>query len=253
MSDIIFRLKTVQTNPMRILFESLKNILSDVNFKADKTGLKLTTIDGTGKAIIHLSLFSEKFEEFICEEEINIGLNLLSIFRLLKGIKNNDTIQFTIYKNDHCSLFITSEHSDKNSKITSKIKLLDMNETVYSIPEIKYDTFITMPSSDFQSYVSELANISNDIMFKSNNKNFQMIGKGDFAEHNITINETNNELTDQQSQEESGLFDIKFVQLFTKSTNLCGTVEIYLKTGYPITIKYNVANLGNIKYCLAPK
>ena len=248
---VIFKLKTVQTNPMRILFESLKNILSDVNFKADNTGLKLTTIDGTGKAIIHLSLLAEKFEEYICEKEINIGLNLISIYRLLKGIKNNDTIQFIIYDEDQCSLYITSEQSDKNSKITSKIKLLDMNEVMYSIPEIKYDTFITMPSSDFQSYISELSHISYDITFKSNNKNFQMISTGDFAEHNITINETNNNLN-ECTQEDSGVFNIKFIQLFTKSTNLCGTVEIYLKTGFPITIKYNVANLGNIKYCLAP-
>ena len=50
-----------------------------------------------------------------------------------------------------------------------------------------------------------------------------------------------------------GLYNIKYIQLFTKSTNLCGTVEIYLKTGYPLTILYNVANLGQIKDCLAPK
>ena len=40
--EILFRFKTVQTNAIRILFESLKNILADVNFKADSS----TTVDG---------------------------------------------------------------------------------------------------------------------------------------------------------------------------------------------------------------
>ena len=30
-------------------------------------------------------------------------------------------------------------------------------------------------------------------------------------------------------------------------------IEIYLKNDYPIIIKYSVANLGEVKFCLAPK
>ena len=78
-NEILFRFKTVQTNAIRILFESLKNILSDVNFKADLTGLKLTTIDGTQSAIVNLHLMNDKFEEYICERPVNIGINLLSV------------------------------------------------------------------------------------------------------------------------------------------------------------------------------
>jgi len=250
-NEILFRFKTVQTNAIRILFESLKNILSDVNFKADLTGLKLTTIDGTQSAIVNLHLMNDKFEEYICERPVNIGINLLSVFKILKGIKHTDTISFTIYNKDESSMFIQSQNSDKKSTITSKIKLLDMDEKIYNIPDIIFESYITMPSSDFQTYISDLANISSEIEFISNVNNLTLKSVGDFAEQMITINETNNDISN--SEEQVGVYNIKYIQLFTKSTNLCGTVEIYLKTGYPLTILYNVANLGQIKYCLAPK
>ena len=250
-NEILFRFKTVQTNAIRILFESLKNILSDVNFKGDSTGLKLTTIDGTQTAIVNLYLMNDKFEEYICERPVNIGINLLSVFKILKGIKHTDTISFTIYKNEESSMFIQSQNSDKKSTITSKIKLLDMDEKIYNIPDIEFESYITMPSSDFQTYISDLANISSEIEFISNPNNLTLKAVGDFAEQMIAINETNNDISN--SEEQTGLYNIKYVQLFTKSTNLCGTVEIYLKTGYPLTLLYNVANLGQIKYCLAPK
>jgi proliferating cell nuclear antigen len=148
-------------------------------------------------------------------------------------------------------MYIECQNSGKQSTIISKIKLLDMDEKIYNIPDINFESYITMPSSDFQSYISDLSNISSDIEFKSSVNNLSLRSKGDFAEQTIKINETNNEIS--SSVEESGVFNIKYIQLFTKSTNLCGTVEIYLKTGYPLTILYNVANLGKIKYCLAPK
>lgn len=252
---ILFRFKTVQTNAIRILFESLKNILADVNFKADKSGLKLTTIDGTSNAIVNLFLMQDKFEEYICTENINIGVNLTSVFKILKGIKHTDTISFTVYAEDQTDMYIESQHSEKRSTITSKIKLLDMDEKIYNIPDISFNSYITMPSSDFQTYISDLSNISSEIEFRSNCNNLTLRSIGDFAEQIIKINDTNKDIEDidEGSIEQVGLYNIKYIQLFTKSTNLCGTVEIYLKTGYPLTILYNVANLGQIKYCLAPK
>jgi proliferating cell nuclear antigen len=41
--------------------------------------------------------------------------------------------------------------------------------------------------------------------------------------------------------------------MFTKCTNLCSNVYIFIKNDYPIIIQYKVADLGTIKLCLAPK
>lgn len=247
---VVFHCKTVQTNAIRILFEALKNILADINFKADSNGLKLTTIDGTEKAIINIFLRSDKFEEYTCETSVNIGINLVSFFKILKGIKNTDTISFTIYKDESEYIYISTTNTDKRCKNTSKVKLLDMDEKIYNIPDIDFESFITMPSSDFQGYVSELAVLSNKINIKTSDNQLTLSVKGDFAEQTIIINETNSDVVSTFQQ---GEFNIKFIQLFTKSTNLCSTVEIYLKTDFPLTIVYNVANLGQIKYCLAPE
>ena len=50
-----------------------------------------------------------------------------------------------------------------------------------------------------------------------------------------------------------GYFSLKHLVLFTKCTNLCNSIEMYLKNNYPLIISYSVASLGNIKLCLAPQ
>ena len=248
----LFSFTTVQTNAIKILFEALKNILCDVNFTASSTGIKLTTIDSTNCAIVNLVLYAEKFEEYICENELNIGLNLVSIFKILKGSKHADTISFYINKNEPTILNIKTINSNKKTSIESKVKILDMDEKIYNIPDISFDSYITMPSSDFQNYILELSNVSDTIYFKSNSKELILSAKGDFAEQQIKINESNDTLVEGEKYE-SGTFNVKYILLFCKSTNLCSTIEIYLKTEYPLTILYNIANLGKIKYCLAPR
>ena len=247
----IFYCKTVQTNAIRVLFEALKNILSDINLKADSSGIKLTTIDGTEKAIVNLFLDAIKFEEYNCSNDINIGVNLISIYKILKGIKNTDTISFVVYKDEQDHIYIITSHSDKKFTNISKIKLLDMDEKIYNIPDIDFDSYITMPSSDFQSYISELSAISEKVIITTTSNELVLTANGNFATQSINIHETNT--NNATMTEQKGEFNLKFIQLFTKSTNLCSTVEIYIKTDFPLTMVYNVANLGQLKYCLAPE
>ena len=248
----LFSFTTVQTNAIKILFEALKNILCDVNFTANSSGIKLTTIDSSNCAIVNLILYAEKFEEYVCEGEINIGLNLVSIFKILKGSKHADTISFYINKDEQTVLNIKTVNSSKKTGVESKIKILDMDEKIYNIPDISFNSYITMPSSDFQNYILELSNVSDVINFKSNSKELILSAKGDFAEQKIRINESN-DLLKKDDTYECGTFNIKYILLFCKSSNLCSTIEIYLKSEYPLTILYNIANLGKIKYCLAPR
>ena len=49
-----------------------------------------------------------------------------------------------------------------------------------------------------------------------------------------------------------GIFCLKYLSLFTKCTNMCNQIHIYIKNDYPLVITYSVANLGDIKLCLAP-
>ena len=82
----------------------------------------------------------------------------------------------------------------------------------------------------------------------------------------ITLFEKNNSITSikfgknknkgkNQNPEEivQGIFALKHLVLFCKCTNLCNSIEMYLKNDYPLIIKYTVASLGEIKLCLAPK
>ena len=247
-NDNIIDILTVQANAVRILVESLKDIINDVNIKFYKDSIKIISVDGSKNAIVFLKLDKEKFEKFEVQENFTAGLNMTSLFKIIKCMKNNDSIRFFINKNTNTKLNIQIENKEKKTIINSNMKLLDIDDQHLEIPDIEFDCVYNMPSNDFQSHIRDLSIITSKVSITSDNGKIIFKGEGDFADRIIEVGENNG----IKNMVATGIFNIKYLLLFTKSTNLCTTVEIYLKNKFPLVLVYNVANLGKLKYILSP-
>lgn len=258
MSDkYTLEIKTVQSSAFRILIEALKEILTDANLEFDDTGMKIMAMDSTHTVLVHLKLESKNFEHYQCSKKIIVGVNMLNFFKLIKIMGNNETLTLYIESDNESMMGIKIENSEKNTMTNFKLNLMDLHEENIQIPPAVFESVITMPSSDFQKYCRDMHNLAEDIEIKSLENQLILSCKGDFAQQETCIRETHSGLSflKNQNPEEivQGIFALKHLVLFSKCTNLCNSVELYLKNDYPLIIKYTVASLGEIKLCLAPK
>lgn len=250
----ILEVRTIQSGAIRVLCEVLKETLNDVNLIFDDSGLKLMAMDGAHVALIRLQLDADKFEHYYCERKLQVGLNMLHFFRLMKTVTNNDIVTLFIDDSKEYELGIKIENADKNSLTTFGLKMLDIDEIHMNIPDVSRDPFITMPSNEFQRLCRDMINISDVITITSDNNSLLLECNGDYAVQKTKIGEATHGLTFSDNVENvTGTYSLKYINLFTKSTNLSNTVHIYLKQEFPLMLKYNVANLGEIMFCLAPK
>jgi proliferating cell nuclear antigen len=252
--DYLLFIKTVQSQSIKILIESLKEVLTDINLYFDNNGLKIMTMDNARVALVYVRLIKDNFEEYQCKNKIMCGINMIYLFKLLKTVSNSDVLTIFIRSNNSNELGIRIENKEKNTVTESFLKMLDISEEKLEIPDIVYDSVISMPSVDLQKYCRDLSVISNKVSIISTESRFILESNGDFASQRIIIGEAQNGLIfSKKNQNVSEVFDLKYLNSFTKSTNLCSTVEIFLKKEYPLVIEYNVANLGKLQFCLAPK
>ena len=252
----IFNIKTVQSGAIRILIEALKEILTDGNITITPEGIKLIAMDPTHSVLIHLKLQSENFEYFQVSKKITIGINMLNLFKLIKTMTNSETLTLFVEKNNENQLGIIIHNSEKNSQTTYKLNLLDIQEDEVDIPPAEFETELTLPSGDFQKIIRDMINIGENIEVTSIGNQLKLICNGDFAHQETVLGETNNGLKFSTSQSPElpiqGIFSLKYLLLFTKCTNLCNQIHLYIKNDYPLIIQYAVASLGSIKLCLAP-
>ena len=253
----LIEVKTVQSSAFRILVEALKEILTDANLEFDETGIKVMAMDSSHTVLVHLKLNSDNFEYFYCKNKVILGVNMINLFKLIKTMSNNDTLTLFLLEENQSVLGIKIENSEKNSVTKYKLNLMDLHEDTISIPPATFDSVITMPSTDFQKICRDMHNLADDIEIKSVDQQIMFSCKGDFASQDTCIGEANSGMAFIKNQNPDeivqGIFALKHLVLFSKCTNLCNSIEMYLKNDYPLIIKYTVASLGDIKLCLAPK
>ena len=253
----ILEVQTVQSSAFRILIEALKEILTDANLEFDETGMKIMAMDSSHTVLVHLKLNSNNFEQYTCNKRILIGINMINFFKLIKTMGNSDTLTLYLEEENQSQLGIRIENSEKNSITKFKLNLMDLHEENIQIPPPTFSSVITMPSVDFQKICRDMHNLADELEIKSLGNQLIFSCNGDFASQETCIGETNSGMSFIQNQSPDeivqGIFALKHLVLFGKCTNLCNSIELYLKNDYPLIIKYSVASLGEIKLCLAPK
>jgi proliferating cell nuclear antigen len=244
------RFKTIQASAFRTVFEVLKDIINDVNLIFRPEGLSIVTLDTARVTLVHLVMPAENFEEYHCEREHTAGLNVSNTYKLLKSVTNTDTLSMRI--DDNYLLHIHVESAAKKSSTSFEFKLLDINDDMLSVPEIEMNVLTTIPSVDFQRVTRDMNNLANDIRITRTEHTLELECEGGFANQKTVI-----ECVEPGSKKPLGnIFSLKYITMFTRATSLCASVQILQhaeEENMPIVFRYTVANLGELKFYLAPK
>ena len=243
------KFKTIQASAIKSAFEVLKDILNDVNVYFTKKGVQVLTLDTARVALVDMFLDAENFEEYYCEADMVAGINVTNMFKLLKFISNNDTLTVEINSREYLDIRI--ENTAKRSDTRFKLKLLDINEDQIEVPTLKMAVATTMQSIDFQRICRDMNNLAVDLEITRTSSQFIIRCEGDFANQETVIECVDDKTFDGELQ---GRYSLKYLNLFTKATGMCASVQIMQEEDNRfLVLRYNVANLGELKFYLATK
>jgi len=262
--DVMFELRTVQSNAWRSLWEVLKEILTDITLQIDEDGIRLNAIDGSHVSLVNMKLEAINFEYFHCPATMSIGLNCANVFKLLKSVSNVDCVKWYIMSGSSNLLHVVIENADKNYRTDYALKLLDLDEDNMKIPEFENNiTIVNMPSVELQRIVRDMYALSTNIYIRMTTRDqLELSCEGDIASQKTILGQYDSGLSITMGTESAvseneyifeGKYSLKYLLLFVKSTNLTSNCELLLRKGFPLIIRYAVASLGTINFCLAPR
>lgn len=257
-ADIVFAAKTIQTSNVKTLFEVLKEVIVDVNLIVSEDKIKIIALNTTRMAVIHAKLIAENFEYFYCErpasDPLILGIHTFNIFKIIKTVKHDETLSFFVRKSRPGCLFIRKENTRRNNVNTFCYQLIDIIQTSYTIPDLEFDIVITMSSSELQKLLKdynslnadtiEIKNVGNKVFFSGDGE-FSSF-EGVFGDSGVTSFKNND-----STELVQGKFDIKYLMLFSKASNLSAVVELYIKNDYPLIMNYKVGTLGDLRFIVS--
>ena len=249
-------MRTIQGGVIRSLFDTLKDIVHDVNLRFDATGIKLTTLDKSKCALVYLKLDAESFEEYRCDGVFDLGINVTNTFKLIRAAGGRDSVAFSYDVANPHEMDIIVQNFERNSSTTFALKLMDVDDDNIELDDVDFDSIITMPSAYFQRLCRDMSDIADTMRIKSEGGSVTLSCDGQFASQRTLIGQSDKDgasvangmsMTNDEACE--GAYQLKFLTTFCKSSSLCPTVEIYLHRDH-MALRYSVASLGSVKFCL---
>ena len=220
-------------------------------------GLKIMTVDASKTLLIKMKLDSKQFSIFKCKPATyDICVSLVQLHKLIKSLDKDDTLTISIDDDDEQHVVLKVDNQEKNCETKYSLKLMDLDKKSYKIPPIAFDAVITLDATEFHKICREMNNIAEFIEIKVAPNSITYSCKGDAADRSTTYYPGDNGIKikfgNTKTNIVQGIFELKYLVLFTKCANLCNDIQIFMKNSYPLCIKYTVATLGTILLCLAP-
>lgn len=269
---VILELKTSQATAIKIVVDAINSLLTDANFdffpynmENDNGepiigGMVVKEVNKTGKILVYMKLEADKFDVYkynYHKKKLTLGIDINNLLKCLKCMSQFDNMSWLVDDDDINKLCIILESSERKEKKIFKLNLMDIEEQNYDITPIQFPYLITLPSTDFHKYCKDMAASTDKIDIKSTSNKLYFSGKGEIGYIDFEVGESNGGLsitanTNNNNEIVQGLFELKFLLIFTKCTNLSNLVTLYLKNDYPIIVNYQIGSLGEIKLVLSP-
>lgn len=233
----------------RKLISCLKDLITDSGeLIFNENGVYMQSIDTNKVVMIDLELNQDAFEKYeLDSEEIKLGLNFVNFSDILKLSKS--THINLIYKKESDKL--TVKINENRKKIQFNMNLSTTNKEELELFDINYDVKIYIELSEFQKSIKDLSSFGKKCRMIVKDNDFTLSVTGDAGEGDICVSDAEIEYSQasNEGEEYGGIFDVKYLNLFTKAALID---EIILKFGkdVPFCFEYQF-EYGYIRFYLS--
>lgn len=242
----IFRCKTTDAHILKILFKLLHNNIKTACFSINSMGIYLCMTDSNRRTLLKIEMLAKEFNSYyVSEANINIGINVNHMYKLLKSNKKKDSIILFIKEDSPLDLGIQVIPKDHNRITNSSIRVQNIQNLEIMVPE-GYSNHLLVQSSEFCKVCKNMLSMSNTITISAIRDAVRFvcnIGSVYSREEILGENMDDEEFSTPLFSDD---FDTEQLQRIIEITSLTNNLNIHTTPGLPLFIETRIGNLGTI-------
>ncbi len=240
---------------MRLLYPSAKsfakvmeiiyNIIDEGIFRFTTKGINLIAMDPSQRSMVIFNMPKEVFKEYEVEEDLNLGVDIDYLKKILKRTRANEMLEL-IYDKQLKIIF-----SSKKTKREFIIPLLDLTDSLLDELKIEYKNKIKIRGETLRDIVNDASILSNYVKFIITPDGFYAQSKNDNSTMNEEFKIGEDLLFVQGEGEEGALFPIDYLTDILKAIRKDDVIELMVEKNKPLKMEF-VMEGAHIKYFLVP-
>lgn len=238
-------LTTTNIAEMKLLFNSLKDILSETNMVFTPSGIKIITMDKLQTTLVDLFLPADNFDMYSCNhEKIVIAIDLIQFYKIIHSLETNDelTIKYDFGTSDYLKFMFKNTNRVKHLKM----KLIEPDDTESVIPNVVYNHETKLNTTEFKKAIKTM--IGNILCITTKTDKLNLLCSDSYIDTSVEFN--NVDYVKTSDTEIKQKFELKSIMSITKCCGLCDTVSIHQAVNRPIIFGFET-ELGILKICIS--
>lgn len=259
--NYLFHLFTCKTKPFKDMIELIHELVPEANLDCSEDGIRIFNVSKDHTQVIYLKLFGKELEQYHCTEPVRLGVNMNSLFRIVKLVEGDETLRFYVSKDEPDVLSVERYNTKDGIKNTKHLQLIEVEDDDMFYPNITIKSVIKFPSTKFQRLCKEFKFFTDQIQIKSNNDILYIesydVSNTKNVKQEVCIKPTNNKdgICVESSEVDNiyeGIFNLKPLLDFSKCFPLSPYINILLKNDKPLILECNICTFGEVRLIISP-
>jgi len=247
--------------------EVVKDLVIDVPFDCDQSGMSLQAMDGSHISLVMMKLGAGLFSNYRCDSVVNFALSMHNLGSALKCAGDDETCQIKYNNAEGENVLLTFVDEKYHCKQDVTLKLMDLEAERLAVPEQQYEAIIEMPSKKFHKTVSDLSSFSGSLTITASEGKVVFEATGENGSNVMTFTsdeQVSDEVSDVYNKFDGRIkisaseavkvtFSIKYLVQFSKGMKLADRVRLSISNRCPLAVEYQIEDDGYLRFYLAPK
>jgi proliferating cell nuclear antigen len=249
---------------MKVIFKDnmlLKNIIDlfkddivDANLRCTPDGIYLQAMDSSHISMASFILTHDVFTLFECNENIELGINLLNLVKVLKVVSKDDLLGIETYQDCSDTMSVQIKNATTNKEYVFTLKLMNIDVEELQIPPIPDGWHVTLNTDEFLKNVSIMTDFSNTIGIECTAEKVIFRVNGDLT-NAIISNDAKCEWVGDLENQKNVTFNVmsRLIKQYGSGKKVSPSIHLILAPDHPIIIRYIISETSDVNMFISPK
>lgn len=246
----MFKAVTKDSRLLRDSVDTISQLIDDGLFKLKKDGIELMASDRAMVSFVDFKLKASYFDEYECDKDRTIGVNLLNFLTVLKRVNSNDKLTLDLNEKEN-KLEVALEG---DSKRRFAIPLIEISrEDMPQIDQLKFGASAEVRADIFEQGINDADIVADSVVIELTPDNLKMSAEGNSSRTELNLEKGNEALSDLNASEKvNSRYSLEYLKKMIKGSRLAEKAKIMLGKDFPLKLEFKGEN-ASLAMILAPR
>ncbi len=244
----MFKATISDVSLLRDSIDIISQLIGEGVFTLGKNGISLMATDRAMVAVVKFELKKSAFDDYKCDKETSIGINIENLLQILKRAKSTDQITLELGDSNKIKIEMNGEGVRKFS-----IPLLDISKgEIPEIDQLDFSSKMMIKTGVVEEGINDADIVSDSVVFETDGKGLTIKTEGDSSSVESRIDKKSG-IVEMTGESVRSRYALEYLKKMIKAGKISETASLNMGRDFPMKLEFTQPDKVSMSFVLAPR